>query len=87
LSGISGKLAATKWPVGKNVITLSVNIECCRTKCSEVNEQYEVISSITNGESILEMKFHTDKLKEMWWRCCYVSKQAITALKFVRVFL
>jgi len=35
-------MATTKWPVGKNVITSSVNIECCRTKCSEVNEQYEV---------------------------------------------
>ena len=35
-------MAATKWPVGKNVITLTVNIECCRTKCGEVNEQYEV---------------------------------------------
>jgi len=35
-------MAATKWPVRKNVIALTVNIECSRTKCSEVNEQYEV---------------------------------------------
>jgi len=42
LIDISSNMAATKWPVGKNVITLAVNIECCRTKCSEVNEQYEV---------------------------------------------
>ena len=35
-------MAATKWPVRKYGITLTVNIECCRTKCSEVNERYEV---------------------------------------------
>ena len=39
---ISGNMATTKWPVGKNVITLTVNIECCGTKFSEVNEQCEV---------------------------------------------
>ena len=35
-------MAATKWPVLQNVNTLTVNIECRTTKCSEVKEQYEV---------------------------------------------
>ena len=38
--------------VGKNVIILTVYIECCRTECSEVNGQYEVTSRIANGDII-----------------------------------
>ena len=68
------------WPVRKNVITLTVNTECCRTKCSEAIEQYEVTSRITNRDSILEMELDVDELQYLWCRCCAVSKQAITAL-------
>jgi hypothetical protein len=32
------------------------------------------------------MELDIDGLKGGWWRCCAVSKQAITALKFSRVF-
>jgi hypothetical protein len=45
-------MVATKLQDGKNIITLSVNIECCRTKCSEVKKQYEVTSGIANGDGI-----------------------------------
>jgi hypothetical protein len=42
LISIIDNMAATSWQGGKNGITLCVNIEWCRTNCSEVNEQYEV---------------------------------------------
>jgi hypothetical protein len=47
---------------GKNVIMLTVNIECCRTECVEVNGRCEVTSRITNGESILGMELDIDEL-------------------------
>jgi hypothetical protein len=28
------------------------------------------------------MELDIDELKVLWWRCCAVSKQAITALEF-----
>ena len=79
-SCISGNMAATKWQVVKNVTALSVNIECCRTKCSKENDQYELTSRITNGDIILEMELNIDELKVLWCRCCAVSKSAITAV-------
>jgi hypothetical protein len=48
--------------LGKNFIILIVNIECCRTECSEVNEQCEVRCRITNGEFVLEMELDIDEL-------------------------
>jgi hypothetical protein len=50
--------------VGKNVIILIVNIECCRTECGEVNEQCKVTSRITDGESVLEMELDIDELNK-----------------------
>ena len=49
--------------VGKNVVILTVNIECCRTECSEVNGQCEVTSGIRNGDSVLERGLDIDELK------------------------
>ena len=49
--------------VGKNVIILTVNIECCRTECSEVNGQCEVTSGITIVDSILGRGLDIDELK------------------------
>jgi hypothetical protein len=33
------------------------------------------------------MELDIDELKVLWWRCCDVSKQAITALEFSRIFV
>jgi hypothetical protein len=68
--------------VGKNDVILIVNIKCCRTECSEVNEQCEVTSRITNIDCILETDLDFDWLKQLWWRCCTVSKQKLTDLQF-----
>ncbi len=49
--------------VGKSVIILTVNIECCRTECSEVNGQCEVTGGITIGDSVLGRGLDIDELK------------------------
>jgi len=42
--------------IGKIILEMELDIECFRTKCSEVNEQFLVTCSIRNGEFILEME-------------------------------
>jgi len=38
------------------ILELELDVECFRTKYSEVNMQFEVTSSIRNGKVILEME-------------------------------
>ena len=49
--------------VGKNVVILTVIIECCGAKGSEVNEQCEVTSGIASGDSVLGRGLDIDELK------------------------
>jgi len=55
--------SATTWLVGDSVSTLSVNIQCSRTKYRETNKQYKELNSVINGISILKIELDKDELK------------------------
>jgi hypothetical protein len=51
------------WLVGESASTLSVNIQCSKTKYSETNKQDNELNSVIYGDSIFKTELSIDKLK------------------------